>query len=126
MYKLQPSEIIKLQKVLRRGTIVKVHDQKKDTFMEVIFDGFSDEECPYRYCEMHPKNPGQKKADSKSCDGFMRWVVDGKEQENCPYLGGLEFTAGDMQVITEIKTKKKNSETGEPEEKWLNPLDYLK
>jgi hypothetical protein len=124
--RIQPSELIKMQKVLRRGTIVKVHDQRKDTFTEVIFDGFSDTECPYRYCELHPKNPGQKKSDNKSCDGFMRWIVDGKEQENCPYLGGLEFTAGDMQVITEIKTKKKNPETGESEEKWLNPLDYLK
>jgi hypothetical protein len=125
MLKLQPSEIIKLQKILRRGTIVKVHDQRKDTFMEVIFDGFSEEECPYRYCEMHPKNPGQKE-DSKPCDGFMRWVVDGKEQENCPYLGGLEFTAGDMQVITEIKTKKKNIKTGGYDETWLTPPDYIK
>jgi hypothetical protein len=125
MNKLQPNELIKLQKVLRRGTIVRVHDQKKDTFIEAIFDGFSDEECPYRYCELHPKNPGQKK-DNKPCDGFMKWIIDEKDQKNCPYLGGLEFTAGDQQVIIEIKTKKKNPKTGISEEIWLEPQKYLK
>ncbi len=125
MTKLIPSEIIKLQKILRRGSVVKVHDQKKDIFIEATFDGFSEEECPYRYCELHAKNPGHNK-DDKPCDGFMRWIIDEKEQENCPYLGGLDFTTGDFQVVTEIKTKKKNLETGIAEEIWLEPQRYLR
>ncbi len=125
MNRIQPEELIKLQQIFRRGTVVKVHDEKEDTFLEATFDGFSDIECPYRYCLLHPKNPGKQK-DVKPCDGFMRWVIDDKEQEACPYLGGLQFTAGDMQVITEIKTKKKDPDTGGYDETWLIPPDYLK
>jgi hypothetical protein len=125
MYRIDPNELIKLQQVLRRGTAVKIHDEKKDIFLEAVFDGFSDIECPYRYCQLHPKYPGRIK-EEKSCDGFMRWIIKDKEEESCPYLGGLQFTAGDMQVITEIKTKKKNPETGEYDEMWFFPPDYLK
>ncbi len=125
MNRIQPNELIKLQQVLRRGTIVKVHDEKKDIFLEVEFDGFSDIDCPYTYCLLHPKNPGKQK-DVKPCDGFMGWIINDEKQESCPYLGGTQFTAGDMQVITEIKTKKKNSETGGYDEEWLIPSDYLK
>jgi len=125
MNKLQPSELIKLQRILRRGTTVKVHDQKKDTFIEAKFDGISESECPYKYCELHAKNPGHKE-DTKPCDGFMRWIIDEKEQESCPYLGGTQFTAGDQQVITDIKISKKNTDTGETEVTWAEPIKYLK
>ncbi len=125
MNRISPEELIKLQRILRRGTVVKVHDQKEDSFTEATFDGFSDIECSYRYCQLHPKYPGRDKG-KESCDGYMRWVLDGKEIESCPYLGGLQLTTGDMQVITEIKTKKKNSETGGYDETWLIPPDYLK
>lgn len=125
MYKIQPEELIRLQQTLRRGTIVKVHDEKKDEFIEAIFEGFSDFECPYRYCELHIKNPGRKK-DTKGCEGYMQWILDDKEVESCPYLGGLQLTVGDQQVIAEIKTKKKNPETGISEEIWLEPQKYLK
>ena len=125
MNRISPNELIRLQQTFRRGTIVKVHNEKEDIFLEAEFDGFSEEECPYRYCELHPKNPGRDK-EKKPCDGFMRWIVNEKEQESCPYLGGLEFTAGDQQVIIEIKTKKMNLETGIAKEIWLDPTKYLK
>jgi hypothetical protein len=56
----------------------------------------------------------------------MRWVIDKEEQESCPYLGGVQFTAGDRQVITEIKIKKNNPKSGEPEEVWVEPAKFLK
>jgi len=121
MNKLTPDQIIDLQRIIRRGTIVKVHNQAKDVFIEAEFDGFSEESCPYRYCELHPKNPNKRREDStKPCDGFMRWIIEGKEQEACPYLGGLYFTAGDQQIVTEIRTKEKDKVV------WKEPEKYLK
>jgi hypothetical protein len=125
MNRLQPKDITKLQDVLRRGTVVKIHDQKEDVFFEGEYSGFVDYDCPYRYCELHPKNPGKNK-DMKACDGFMKWIINEVEQESCPYLGGAQLTAGDQQIITEIKSKKKDPRTGEFEESWSDPLTYLK
>lgn len=125
MNKIQPVELIKLQEILRRGTIVKIHDEKKDIFLEATFDGFSDVDCPYTYCLLHPKNPGKQK-DVKPCQGYMKWIMEDEKIESCPYLGGFQLTAGDQQVVTEIKTKKKNPKTGDYEETWSAPADYLK
>lgn len=121
MNKLIPDQLIDLQRIIRRGTVVKARDEEKDILIEAEFDGFSEEACPYRYCELHPKNPNKRKDDAtKPCDGFMRWIVDGKEQESCPYLGGVTLTIGDRQVVTEIRTKEKDKII------WKTPIDYLK
>lgn len=124
MIRLQPTDIIKLQKTLNRGTIVKIHDLKTDKVTEATYDGFVDYACPYRYCELHPKNPGQKL--EKACDGFMKWIIKNETHEGCPYLGGYQFTASDQKVITDIKIKTKNITTEEFNETWVEPGKYVK
>lgn len=124
MPKITPKHIFSIQSRIKRGTKVKVNDIKLEKSYQVEFDGFDDVECPYRYCELNPRNP-QAIKNEKSCDGFMKWVLpDKKEIKSCPYLGGNEFTVSDSQIVTHIIVKKQKSGTDEIVEELIEPSKF--
>lgn len=89
-------QLTKVQKHLKKNSLVEAVNV--DTGERKIFryKGIDEEDCPYAYCELHPKN-------KNICVGFLEWQevkeVDGKYEDidgepliNCPIIGGYMLT----------------------------------
>ncbi len=111
---LKPEKLVNIQKTLRRGTEVISVDGDK-----YVFDGFSSDECPHEFCELHPVNINKAEASpNKMCQGFMRWIrkSDNVTLEACPYMGAASLTIDDgIEVKVILKTKNGKTEEIKPE-----------
>jgi hypothetical protein len=112
------SNLIKIQKGLTRGTKVIAIDNVNGKRMTLTFEGMHDEECPYKYCILHPRKLG--KPSENPCQGFMRWH-DEENNENyvgCPFVAG-RFTVTPNIVIKSLILK----QGGKPPEE-IKPENY--
>lgn len=108
MANITPKQLISIQKGLRRGTEVQIREETSGDKSTVRFDGFSDIECPYKFCELHPRKHGKKP--DNPCQGFMLWYSEEDKEKtynSCPMLGGFEMTVGQGIFVEKIYLKEK-------------------
>jgi hypothetical protein len=92
------NNLLNIQKVITRGTKVVTKDGRTFTF-----DGFDENECPHKFCMLHPRNSHSKKTLEK-CQGMMKWTEGESDKivKDCPIIGGDEFTINTHTMIKYI------------------------